>query len=228
MLKKNNMFHLHIINHVVRFRASEGGDLKPFLNAQEACTMKKTICLIASTVLILSASGCATSSCGNGLFGGGLFGGSAASTTQGGFFQNNPMRSFFQGSRGAPCDTCNPASGQVSNGSFSVNRGFSGNVAPLCQDGSCGGGSPVSAPANIQLNDPGVPYYDNGSGFAPGTTIQSPGNSVLPQGNIVPQGSGTSNLIQGSSNRVSYGTDNLPSIDALSNSLDADAWPPTP
>jgi len=192
--------------------------------------MKKTICLIASTVLILSTSGCATSSCGNGLFGSGLFAGSAASTTQGGFFQNNPIRSFFQGSQGAPCNTCNPPSGQLSNGSFNSNRSYSGNVAPLCQDGSCHSGSPVSAPANIQLNDPGVPYYDNGGvgGFAPGSAIQSPGNSVLPQGNIVPNGSSTSNLIQGSSNRVSYGVDNLPSIDALSSSLDADAWPPTP
>ena len=190
--------------------------------------MKKTICLIASTVLILSTSGCATSSCSNGLFGSGLFAGSAASTTQGGFFQNNPIRSFFQRSQGAPCDTCNPASGQVSNGSFNSNHGYAGNVAPLCQDGSCYGGSPVSAPANVQLNDPGVPYYDNGGGFAPGSQFQNPGNSVLPQGNIVPNGSGTSNVIGGTSNRVSYGVDNLPSIDAFSNSLYADAWPATP
>ena len=141
MLKKNNTFHLHIIIHVVRFRASQGGDLKTFLNACEACTMKKIICLIASTVLILSTSGCATNRCGNGLLGLGLCNGLAS---QGGLFQsnplaNNPIRSFF--SRGAACDTCNPPSGQVSN--------FGGsNVAPLCQDGSCYGGSPVSAPGN--------------------------------------------------------------------------------
>lgn len=225
MLKKNNMFHLHIIIHVVRFRASNGGDLKTFLNAYEACTMKKTICLIASTMLILSTSGCATNRCGNGLLGLGLFSGGA---TQGGLFQgnplaNNPIQSFF---RGAPCDTCNAPAGQVG--------GHRGNVAPLCRDGSCHGGSPVSAPANIQLNDPGVPYYDNGSGIVPQTAIPNSGNNVFPQGTIVPN-SGQS-VIPGSTSRVpygstygsTYGSDNLPTIDALSNSFDADSLPPLP
>jgi hypothetical protein len=225
MLKKNNMFRLHIIIHVVRFRASNGGDLKTFLNAYEACTMKKIICLIASTMLILSTSGCATNRCGNGLLGLGLFSGG---NSQGGLFQgsqlsNNPIRSFF---RGAPCDTCNPPAGQVG--------GHGGNVAPLCNDGSCYGGAPVSAPANIQLNDPGVPYYDNGSGIVPQSAIPNSGNSVLPQGTIVPNsGQG---VFSGSSSRVPYGStygssyesNSLPSIEALSNSFDADAMPPLP
>ena len=185
--------------------------------------MKKIICLIASAVLILSTSGCATNRCGNGLFGTGLFAGSA---NQGGLFQNNPlannpMRAFFQG---APCDTCNAPSRQITNAT--------GNVAPLCRDGSCHGGSPVAAPGNVQLNDPGVQYYDNGSGTtngfggAPGAVIPNSGNSVFPQGNIVPNGG--QSVIQGSSNRVSFGNEGLPSIDALSNSFDADSLPPLP
>lgn len=224
MLKKNNMFRLHITIHVVRFRASQGGDLKTFLNAREACPMKKIICLIASTVLILSASGCATNRCGNGLLGLGLCNGLVP---QGGLFQsnplaNNPTRSFF--SRGAACDTCNPPSGQVSN--------FGGNVAPLCQDGSCHRGSPVSAPSNVQLNDPGVPYYDNGSGIRSQPPIPNSGNTGFPQGNIVPNGNvvpnGGQSVIQGSSNRVSFGADELPSINAFSNPIDADVLPPLP
>ena len=189
--------------------------------------MKKIICLIASTVLILSTSGCATNRCGNGLLGLGLFNGLAP---QGSGFQsnplaNNPIRSFF--SRGAACDTCNPPSGQVSN--------FGGNVAPLCNDGSCHGGAPVSTPANIQLNDPGVPYYDNGSGVIPQSVVPNSGNGVLPQGTIVPNnGQG---IFSGSASRVpygstyggsTYGSDSLPSIEALSNSFDADAMPPLP
>ena len=217
MLKKINMFHLHIINHDVRFRASDGGDLTRFFNAYEACTMKKNICLIAATVLILSTTGCATSSCGNsGLFGTGLFSGGLF---QGGLFENNPfsdgpIRRYF---RGAPCSTCNPPSGQLGS--------YGSNVAPLCQDGNCGGHSPVSAPANIQLNDPGIPYYDSGNVVAPQSLVPSYGANVAPQGNIIPQG----NIVpQGSSNRVTYGVDDLPSIDAFSNSIDADAFPPTP
>lgn len=214
MLKKINMIHLHIINHVVPFRASNGGNLKRFFNAHEACTMKKIICLIASAVLILSTSGCATNRCGNGLFGGGLFNGQLL---QGGLFQsgplsNSPIRSFFQG---APCNTCNPPAGQM--------NGYSGNVAPLCNHGNCGGGSPASAPANIQLNDPGVPYYDSGNFSSPTPAIQNYGANVVPQRNMVPNAAS-----QGSSNRVSYGMDDLPTIDAFSSSIDADALPPTP
>ena len=187
--------------------------------------MKKIICLIASTVLILSTSGCATNRCGNGLLGLGLFSGGAS---QGSFFQsnplsNNPISSFF---RGAPCDTCNPPAGQVG--------AHSGNVAPLCQDGSCYGGSPVSAPAGVQLNDPGVPYYDNGSGIAPQSIIPNSGNNFLPQGTVLPNNG--QSVIQGSTSRVPYGTTygstyssgNLPTIDAFSDSFDADSLPPLP
>ncbi len=214
MLKKINVFHLHIINHVVRFRASKGGNLKRFLNACEACTMNKIICLIASTVLILSTSGCATNRCGNGLFGGGLFNGQLM---KGGLFQNGPLsngpiRSFF---RGAPCNNCNPPAGQM--------NGYQGNVAPLCPSGTCGGQSPVSAPANIQLDDPGVSYYDSGNIGSPSPAIQNYGTNVVPQGSINPNAA-----VQGSSNRVTYGMDDLPRIDAFSNSIDADVLPPTP
>jgi hypothetical protein len=218
MLKKINMFRLHITKHDVRFRASHGGDLKRFFNAHEACTMKKIVCLIASAVLILSTSGCATNRCGNGLFGGGLFNGRLL---QGGLFDNGPLsdgplRSFF---RGAACSTCNPASGQLNN--------CGSNVAPLCRGGNCGGHSPVSAPANIQLDDPGVPYYDSPSMVVPqaGTPTQATG--IIPQGTIIQNGN-SSVLPQGSSNRVTYGVEDLPTIDAFSNSIDADALPPTP
>lgn len=200
--------------------------MKTFLNAYEACKMKKIICMIASAMLILSTSGCATNSCGSGLFGTGLF---ASSAPQSGLFQpqplsRNPLQSFTQG---APCDTCNAPAGQVYNGSGSTN------VAPLCQDGSCYGGSPVSTQGNVQLNDPGVSYYDNGSGTtngfgtAPSAAFPNSGNSVLPQGNFVPNNG--QNLIQGSANRVPLSNNNqLRSFDAFSSAFDADSVPPLP
>jgi hypothetical protein len=76
MLKKINMNCLQELTRVVRFRASEGGDLNQITECRKARTMKTLICLVASTVLILSTSGCATSSCNSGCeTNGGLFSG---------------------------------------------------------------------------------------------------------------------------------------------------------
>ncbi len=197
MLKKINMNCLQELTRVVRFRASEGGDLNQITECRKARTMKTLICLVASTVLILSTSGCATSSCNSGcetnggLFSGGLF--------QGGLIPQSlslpgqPIRSLF---RGAPCSTCNAPAGQTSS--------YGPNVAPLCNSGSCDSGYPSVAPGQLQTNGPGVQYYDN--------------SNIVPQAaptpaTVTPNAIPTPAVTEGSASRVPYSS-NYPTIDA--------------
>ena len=171
--------------------------------------MKKIVCSVALSVLVLAGSGCATSSCSSGgtCGSGGLFSGHYLQRGMN-LFQGQPVRSLF---RGAPCSTCNPPAGQPAN--------CDSNVAPLCQDGNCGSHAGLINSQAPVYGDQGVPYYGE-------PTLNAPQPAIAPEGQFY------NAPVQGSSSRVPYGNSDdimggLPMIDSFGSGIDADTLPPS-